>query len=909
MFAVLPAAAEAQGTTTTKDTQVAGQNAGAAVPSSDVTRVGDDRSSADASEGAVRLVVRPGDSLWSISHQRLRPKATARQILDDVERIYAANRNLIGEDPNQILVGQELLLPPVRHRAAERTDEPVAPQPAPQPVRKQAIKQRPEPTSRALPELAPAPIPELAPGLVPTESPVAVFIPEVYERVHLLLGVGILLLTLGIGCLMAWKLPMKRNTREASTNGRARDRVRVMRPELYRLLFETGSEGMLVATTGGTVLEVNRAGCNLLRRTQEEILGLGLDIFDASDPRLEAALSDLYETGRFVGRMRLSRGGTHPSPAEASVTGWRVGGTKLIGITFRDLVDHRRESAMSQLPEHKRHGAHQGSFPSMADGRAVSADSTTNWGVDGTLHRGEEHQRKLLERSKEGIYIIDPEDKRIIESNLTLQAMFGYAANELRGMKIYNLVVQDPESVNSDLRQIVDERYRFVGEREYRRKDGSLLKVEILASPLRYGSRETICALVRDITERKRTEESLKSSLEKLLALREAGQLLGSTLKLEELNTRLLQIMQRIAGFSAAVISMPDERRQLHVWRAIGFANLWHKAHHTPEVQQALGTVLKTGEQLHIRLRPPVAERERLVALFLPLRVRDRVIGVLEVYLPELMVEIDTRVILQGLANQAANALDNAQLYEALVQREKRLHELVAKLFAAQEAERRRVAYEVHDSLGQLVVAAYQHLQAFARSYVPKSEQDREVLDQALELVRRTVGEARRVIAGLRPTTLDDFGLQTAIRLEVEDLRAEGWNIGYEEALDEDERLPAAVETALFRIAQEALTNVRKHAGTRRVRISLKRLGRNISLSVRDWGRGFDAASTPLGGDPSESVGLSSMKERTALLGGEFKIRSRPGVGTVVNVKVPLPTSGEPVGRHMHRTALRGRPS
>ncbi len=117
------------------------------------------------------------------------------------------------------------------------------------------------------------------------------------------------------------------------------------------------------------------------------------------------------------------------------------------------------------------------------------------------------------------------------------------------------------------------------------------------------------------------------------------------------------------------------------------------------------------------------------------------------------------------------------------------------------------------------------------------------MLERSLELIRQTVQEARRVIANLRPTALDDFGLATAIRLQVEALQDEGWSMKYRSNL-EGERLPMEIETALYRITQEALTNVRKHAQTTTVDIELERLNDAIRLQVRDNGKGFDATAS-----------------------------------------------------------------
>lgn len=244
--------------------------------------------------------------------------------------------------------------------------------------------------------------------------------------------------------------------------------------------------------------------------------------------------------------------------------------------------------------------------------------------------------------------------------------------------------------------------------------------------------------------------------------------------------------------------------------------------------------------------------------------------------------------IVSSLTSQAASALENAWLYKELDDRERALQNLAKSLLGAQEVERRRVAYEVHDGLAQVAVAAHQNLQAFARRYAPETEQGRRELDRILGQVRTTVSDARRVIANLRPTALDDLGLAAAISLEVERLNEEGYQVDCEEHLG-DERLPREMEIALFRVAQEALTNVRKHAGTKWLKIELQRRDTEVYLGIRDFGRGFDpAALQTLGGRPGERVGFAGMRERVGMLGGELEIQSRPEAGTFVAAIIPL---------------------
>jgi signal transduction histidine kinase len=403
-----------------------------------------------------------------------------------------------------------------------------------------------------------------------------------------------------------------------------------------------------------------------------------------------------------------------------------------------------------------------------------------------------------------------------------------------------------------------------------------------------YDGRKALCVVAHDVTERKRVEGMLRRSLDSLLAIHEAGHVLGSTLEAEEIGSRLVEIMQRISNLSTAVISTLDEHGQLRVRHAVGLETLPEGMRYARGTQATFRAVLGTGAHRLFRLEYSGKDGESLLGLCLPLRIQNRSVGLLEVYGPEVLLDEDTVEILSSMTTQAAGALENARLYGELARHEKQLEDLVGKLLAAQEEERRHVAYEVHDGLAQVAVAAHQRLQAFAVRYPPVSEKARKDLDRILRLVQQTVEDSRRIIADLRPTVLDDFGLAVALRQEVEKLRGDGWLVDYEEQLG-DERLPATMEISLYRIGQEALTNARKHAQTDRIRLELRRRGGTVSLEVRDWGRGFDAEASNGGAGPGERVGLSGMRERVSVLGGEFEVRSRPGEGTSVTAWLPLP--------------------
>ena len=323
--------------------------------------------------------------------------------------------------------------------------------------------------------------------------------------------------------------------------------------------------------------------------------------------------------------------------------------------------------------------------------------------------------------------------------------------------------------------------------------------------------------------------------------------------------------------------------------RSHGPKSLRQVANATPEAQAARLRALETKDCQAFSLWQLGEGSTSVVGMCLPLIVRDRITGVLEVYGPQALAEKAVGETLESLTRQAASALENARLYRELAERERRLEDLASTLLEVRKAERRRLACDLHDGLIQVAAAGHEVLQAYVddNSFTPVL--GREKLDRALELVKQTVGEARRVIAGLRPRALDDLGLATALRLQVDLLRAEGWEVGYDEDLSE-EHLPAEIEESLYWVSREALMNVRKHARTKRIRVTLTQSGNRVCLKIRDWGRGFDGViPTEDGSVSGEQVGRWVMCERVALLGGDFTIHSRPGVGTSVVAEIPLP--------------------
>lgn len=227
------------------------------------------------------------------------------------------------------------------------------------------------------------------------------------------------------------------------------------------------------------------------------------------------------------------------------------------------------------------------------------------------------------------------------------------------------------------------------------------------------------------------------------------------------------------------------------------------------------------------------------------------------------------------------------EMMRELANREERLRSLIGRLAHIQDEERRLIGLDLHDGLTQMIISANMHLNTLnAQIGSQLSAQSLQALDVSRTLIKKSIDEARRVISELRPTLVDDLGLEAGLRQYVNEISAEqNWNA--EVAIDtRGLRISPSIQASIFRIAQEALTNIRKHAQTKQVRVEMAVIDHSLVLRVQDWGHGFDASLIQQ--DESEHLGLVSMQERAQMINGVCKIESEPGKGTKVEVCIPL---------------------
>lgn len=295
---------------------------------------------------------------------------------------------------------------------------------------------------------------------------------------------------------------------------------------------------------------------------------------------------------------------------------------------------------------------------------------------------------------------------------------------------------------------------------------------------------------------------------------------------------------------------------------------------------------------IDVLLPAPSAERERGQAAMADppgMKANDWLLphrdgrSILVHAVPTSIVDADGRTI--GIVGVSWDVAENRRFEQELAEKREQLQALTRRLLEGQEAERRALARELHDDFGQSLTAIRLNLEA-ARRGVPAEHAQR--LSESIALVDQAIDQVRRIAVDLRPAILDDLGLVAALRSLV---KRQSARAGFEGRLTVgpiDARLPASVETCSFRLVQEAVTNVARHAGAKHVDVDLRLAGAELCIVVRDDGKGFDAPAALREAARGVSLGLLSMQERVTLARGRFEIRSAADQGTTVTANIPV---------------------
>ena len=224
---------------------------------------------------------------------------------------------------------------------------------------------------------------------------------------------------------------------------------------------------------------------------------------------------------------------------------------------------------------------------------------------------------------------------------------------------------------------------------------------------------------------------------------------------------------------------------------------------------------------------------------------------------------------------------------KTLMEKMRQERKTLSQIIEAQENERRRISRELHDEIGQALYAIKFNLEMVDKDVPPTTSALRGRLEEAKSLSSQTLTAMRQLSQDLRPTMLDDLGLVPTLRWYIQNFSNRLGICSNFETIGLEEKLSPQIETAFYRIVQEALNNIAKHAQADRVEISFVKRDSRIYASIQDNGKGFDLDKVLHPGTPERGLGIIGIQERISLLGGQMEIQSRPGFGTLISIEVP----------------------
>jgi len=462
--------------------------------------------------------------------------------------------------------------------------------------------------------------------------------------------------------------------------------------------------------------------------------------------------------------------------------------------------------------------------------------------------------RTLIDRSNDAIEVVDPETGRFLDVNKKGSLDLGYSREEFLALSVFDI---DPMVDKSVFTRSVEELRKsgvLMREGIHRRKDGSTFPVEINIKYVQL-ERDYMITVVRDITARKQAETALRQSEEKYRAL------------IETTNTGyvILDDLGRVLEANAEYVRLTGHQKLGDiVGRSV---TEWTAAHDLERNARELQKCMATGFVRNLEI--DYVDRHDLIT---PLEINATI------------VDLDTRRVILGICRDIT---DRKETEEMVLRSRERLRNLAARLQTIREEERGRISREIHDELGQTLTGLRIDLAWLLGELSPRQHQLAERTRKALLLVDETLDTVRRISHDLRPAMLDDLGLEAAIEWQMEEFQSRtscqcelNLNAG-------DIGLDQHRDTVVFRILQEALTNITRHAKASRVVISMHRRDGELILEIMDDGVGVSEEVLA----SNQSIGMIGMRERAGMLGGHVKINRTANGGTQVTLIMPLGTT------------------
>ncbi len=506
---------------------------------------------------------------------------------------------------------------------------------------------------------------------------------------------------------------------------------------------------------------------------------------------------------------------------------------------------------------------------------------------------------RIVETTIEGILVLDARGY-VKYSNVRAAQLLGWSTQELHGKHFTELVTHGVSRMQVGLMASgTDVSEMGPAEVQFTRSDGNPLWAIVNCGSFPEASNDGgVVLLVNDISARKHAEDELRRQYVRISAMQRLASVLVGSMNMKWRLESALHTVLDVTGFDAGAIYLASkELHELTLQHHEGLLPGSVEAVQTwREGYGVTGEVWRTGvaqflddATLSDAMDTTVRDHERIRAFAsIPLVASGTVVGVLNILRREPHAfSDDERSMLQTFGGQMGVALENAQLFEAARTGENKVRQLSINLVRIQEEERKKFARELHDGLAQLLTMLRVNAELALECLGGSDEEAGSRIREVISLVGEAEHEAKQISYDLRPAILDDFGLKAAIQAHAVNFERRT-RVAVELHLPaSDIRFESIIETTVYRIVQELLSNVAKHANATRATIQLLARHRVLALTVSDNGRGFDVHQTLAQSSNGLHNGLRNMRERTESLKGMFHVESSPGRGAEFAIEIP----------------------
>jgi PAS domain S-box-containing protein len=520
--------------------------------------------------------------------------------------------------------------------------------------------------------------------------------------------------------------------------------------------------------------------------------------------------------------------------------------------------------------------------------------------------------RRLFETAHDGVLLLDPRTRKITDANPFMTRLLGYSHGQLVGKELFEIGLLKDEVASQEMFRKLKRKHEVrYDDLPLESRRGRHQEVEVVANLYQEDGHAVIQCNIRDITERKAAEARLRASEERYRILFESGPVAvyacDAAGVIQNFNQRAVELWGRKPATGTTderfcgsfKLFHPDGRFMPHAKTPMAEL-LRGKIAEVRDVEAVIKRTDKTRINVIVNIRPLKNERGEItgaINCFYDITERQlaaetqRRIEVLATSNQELSLEIAQRKAVEAALKKSERHY--TRLLEKSDLMQEQLRQLSRQILSTQEEERREISRELHDVIAQTLTGINVRLAALAKEASVNTTGLDHNIARTQKLVEHSVDIVHRFARELRPAVLDDLGLIPALHTFVKDF-SQRTGIHVElKAFAGVEQLDIAKRTVLFRVAQEALTNVNRHAKATQVELNIRELPSGIGMNIRDNGKSFQVDRT-LNANAGKRLGLLGMRERVEMVGGTFCVESTPGHGTTVQVEMPFPKAVGP---------------